>query len=89
VLVVTVLSPRGEAVHAGVVAYDSRGYEHRADEIGLAWWHGADRSARELRIGPLPPGAYRVVARGPGGAMAERETSLGSDPEQRLELQLR
>ena len=89
VLVVTVVSPSGEAVHAGVVAYDSRGFEHRPGDLGHAWWLDPARGSRELRIGPLPPGAYRVVARGPGGAMAERETSLGSEPEQRLELQLR
>lgn len=45
--------------------------------------------AGETRVGPVPPGRYKVVATAPDGRTASKTVQLSGKPERRLRLRLR
>ena len=90
VLRVAVRDSRGESIAASVTAADSRGVAHATSAEAHGWGYDLfGGEGGERRIGPLPPGPYRVVARTLGGGLAQERIQLGSGPEQRLELRVR
>lgn len=91
ILVVAVEDQEGKALRARLRVFD----EDDRDVSGLGSIQDMERamaegfSTREQRIGPLPPGRYRVEGVAEGGARAAKPVTLDGQPERKLRLRLK
>ena len=81
----------GEPIQGSVRVTDSEGRQVNG-VMSLAELMGAFNegfSSTEQRVGPLPPGPYRVAAFAPDGRETKKSVSLRAGSERRLKLRLR
>ena len=56
----------------------------------LAWLQGVtEADPAEIRVGPLPPGRYRLLATAEGGLEASKRATLQGEADRRVSLRLR
>ncbi len=91
ILLVAVEDEQGKALRAQLRVYD----ENEREVSGLGSMQDVERamtegfSTREQKIGPLPPGRYRVEGTAQDGARAAKPVTLNGQPERRLRLRLK
>jgi hypothetical protein len=90
-LVIEAVDQEGEPVEARVSVTDGQGRAVHAmvgwAEMTAIFAEGFD-TGQQL-VGPLPPGAYTVVATAADGKKASKPVTLDGQPERRLKLRLR
>ncbi len=90
-LVVQLEEGIGEPLRASVSVLDDQGRQVNG-LLSMAELMGAFRdgfSSTEQRVGPLPPGSYRVTAHAPDGREATKPVTLRPGSERRLKLRLK
>ena len=91
ILVVAVEDEQGKALRAQLRVYD----ENEREVSGLGSMQDVERamtegfSTREQKIGPLPPGRYRVEGTAQDGARAAKPVTLNGQAERKLRLRLK
>jgi len=90
-LVVAVEDEQGKALHAHLRVFD----EDQREVSGLGSMQDVERamtegfSTREQKIGPLPPGRYRVEGTAQDGGHAAKPVTLNGQAERKLRLRLK
>lgn len=90
-LLVTVTNEDGSAVEASLSVLDETGREvHGLASLAefMTALSAGELSSREQRVGPLPPGKYRVIVTAADGRKETKPVTLSGQPERKLNVRL-
>lgn len=90
-LLITLQGEEGELLNANVSVRDAAGREVSGmlALTELLSVFGQGFSSKEHRVGPLPPGRYKVVAELPDGRSVKKPVTLSGRPERKMTLKFR
>jgi uncharacterized GH25 family protein len=92
ILIVSLSDGEGNAVECEVNVLDADGHQVNGlwslSELMSIFQEGGF-SSKEQRVGPLPPGKYRVIAVSAAGETVEKPVTLSGQPERKLNLRLK
>ena len=91
ILKVSVEDEDGKTLRADVRVLDEAGRD-QTNMLGQEMWQtmfSEGFSSTELKIGPLPPGKYRVMATGPNGETSNKPVTLSGQEERSMRIKLK
>ncbi len=90
-LLVSLSNDEGELLECSVEVLDDQGRQVNGMVSMAAIMEAFQKglfSSREQRVGPLAPGRYRVIVRGPDGKAINKPVTLTGQPERKLNVRL-